>query len=279
MAERHVQKNLAETKDLQKLRAVPVRRLRKYVGGLTWMMVIIPWFRAWLAPLWGAIASAAHWRGPPEMATVSQRQIAHSLVWLAAFLAGQKGSILRTIPVHPARHEGTGQLVCDASPWGLGAVFILDGVPIAWLADALTELDHLILGTEAGSPNGQATFEALAVLVAARTWLNLWRDIPLTIIMQSDSVAALGAAAKAGSGVGTMNTVIREMSLDLAEAAYEVHFYGHVPGRLNVWADALSRLAEPSSGKTIPKELYNVDRTDVAIRDQGWWRTAGPPSS
>ena len=273
-----VLKMLTECRELLKLRHITVKRMRSFVGGMAWMMVIIRWVRAWLSPLWSAIALAAQWEGPPERASIGLQQVRHSLTWIEAFLSGQRGSIVRTIPVEPASLWALIQIVCDASPYGVGGVLLLNKVPTAWIHDAITEEDHRRMGTAAGQCEGQATFEALAVLVAIRTWLPLWRDHPTTVVVQSDSMAALGAAAKAGSGVPQMNLVIREMALDMAEGNYQVDLFGHVPGELNSWADALSRLLDPTKEVAIPDELLQVSRTEVAPRTTSWWRSAGAPS-
>ena len=48
--ERYVQKMLLTTKQFLQLKAIPARQLRSYVGGMTWMMSVIAWLRAWVAP-------------------------------------------------------------------------------------------------------------------------------------------------------------------------------------------------------------------------------------
>ena len=243
------------------------------------MMAVVFWLRAWIAPLWAAIASTAQWQGPPEKATVAHRQVAFSLEWLEAFMAGRKGNLMRIIPVHTAPSEGVVRILCDASPWGIGAVLIIDDLPVQRMEDTFTEMDHLVMGTVEGSPDGQAAFEALAILVAARIWLPMWADRPMSVILQSDSIAALGSTAKAGSSVPHLNAVMRELSLDLAEAAYSVSFFGHVPGDLNHWADALSRRTDPNAPKEVLEELRHIPKAVLPARDKSWWRAAGPPTS
>ena len=168
--------------------------------------------------------------------------------------------------------------MCDASPWGLGAVLIVDGHISAYLWDVISEQDHSILQTSPG-PEGQAIFEGLAVLVAARTWMPEWHALPTTIIMQSDSLAALGSAAKLGSSVPKMNMVVRELALEFAEGMFEIGLFGHIPGHLNTLADALSRLFDPNGPKELPEMLANVPRTIVQERCPSWWRTRGTPAT
>ena len=171
------------------------------------------------------------------------------------------------------------QILCDASPWGLGAVLCINGVAVQRLDSTFSALDHEMMGTVEGVPDYQATFEACAILVAARTWLPLWQDRPTSICMQSDSLAALGAAAKMGSTVPALNTITRELALDLAEGNYEMQWFGHLPGTLNTWADSLSRLSDPNGAKDVPEALRHVPRADLAPRTRSWWRASGSPSA
>ena len=97
--------------------------------------------------------------------------------------------------------------------------------------------------------------------------------------MQSDSLAALGAAAKLGSSTPQLNAIVRELALEFAESNFEIDLFGHIPGSLNVWADALSRLRDPKGPKSVPTELLAVPRTVVAQRGPTWWRTRGSPDA
>ena len=151
-------------------------------------------------------------------------------------------------------------------------------MPVERLDDVFTEHDHTMMGTKPGDPAGQSMFEGLAVLIAARTWIAKWRDHPTSLVVQSDSLAALGAAAKGGSKVAGLNVIMRELSLDLAEGEYEANLFGHIPGRLNEWADSLSRLHDPNLKKEVPEELRDVPRASLATRGPTWWRTATLPS-
>ena len=99
----------------------------------------------------------------------------------------------------------------------------------------------------------------------------------MSVTVKSDSKAALGAADKLRSPSVAMNEVVREMSLDLAEGRYKIDLLKHLLGKLNVWADALSRFHEPGKGKEIPEEFVGLARAKVARRSSEWWITAGDP--
>ena len=221
---------------------------------------------------------SASWTGPPDQATVGRSQVQHSLQWIRAFLEGQRGELIRRIAVAPSSWSTTAQIVCDASPWGLGAIFVENGDIKFWLASPIGPEDEQILEATVGDSAGQAAFEALALCVAMRTWLPEWQDSRTVVIVRSDSLAALGALNRINGGTAQINKVIRECALDLAEGSYIVDLISHIPAEYNDIPDTLSRLAAPGShGKSFPKELVNVPESRTAPRTRSWWRTLAPP--
>ena len=74
--------------------------------------------------------------------------------------------------------------------------------------------------------------------------------------------------------------VPREMGLDILHSDYgvEVVTWGHVGGAINVWADALSRLAAPEP-EPMPAGLADIEPTEVPTRVQEWWRASGGPEA
>ena len=101
-----------------------------------------------------------------------------------------------------------------------------------------------------------AVVEALAILVAVRLWAHIWVTAKARVHVRSDSRAALGALGKVSSPVASINSIAREVALDVATSDYglEPISGGHVAGVLNDWADALSRLNAPEP-KEIPATL------------------------
>ena len=79
----------------------------------------------------------------------------------------------------------------DASPWGLGAILFVDGVPRRWLSSSLSQDDASILGHAIGSSTGQQPWECLLLLVSLKTWLPAWQLERASLEVRSDSVAAL----------------------------------------------------------------------------------------
>jgi hypothetical protein len=168
-------------------------------------------------------------------------------------------------------------ITTDASPWGFGATLHLQGVLVAALTDELQEDDLARFNLQKGDCRGQSLWEAMAELIAARTWKDWWLGQPWSLCLRGDSTAALGALGKLSSPSQQMNAVCREMALDLAEGAYRVTVLEHVEGKLNLLPDCLSRLCEPGSAKQRPVELVGVKFTEVERRSQAWWRTRLEP--
>ena len=268
-----VLKVLTEIKEIQLLRAIPARRLRKLTGSLTWISGVVIWIRAFIAPLWAAVAEAARWEGPPTEATVGQRQVSHALRWLRLFLEGNQGELVRRIAAAPKQYNTFVQIVTDACPWGLGGVLLVNGTLKNRWACALEDLDLEMLEATRGSPDGQASFEALALLVALRQWQDIWKEEATFILTRSDSIAALGALLKGNSHNLAMNKIMQEIALDMAEGIYEPQVVGHLPASWNGWADALSRLAVPGASQQLPEELARIEPDVLAVRDRAWWRT------
>ena len=147
-----------------------------------------------------------------------------------------------------------------------------------WLSTAWTDIDERSLGVKVGDHRGQAVFEALVVLVAARAWAHLWESSFAEITGQTDSMAVIGAHGKARSKSPAINMIVRELALDAAVSpnGYSLTLK-HLPGKANLLADPLSRLMEPGSGATVPVALRNTARREVAVRDERWWRTGSGP--
>ena len=203
----------------------------------------------------------------------------HALAWIAAFLHGQEGALIRRIAVSSKEAAQAIQIICDASPWGLGALLTAgDEEILSWFGAPLQDSDLQALGVATGDCRGQAALEALCLLVALRTWAPRWRHEAVVIMARSDAMAALGALNRTSSSNPVMNQVVREAALDMAEGAYELDILGHLPATWNVVTDALSRLFAPAPGTAeVPSCLPAELRVWPEPRSQEWWRTLAAP--
>ena len=160
----------------------------------------------------------------------------------------------------------------DASPFGIGWVLYIGGVPEAFLYDQLYEEYETILHTKRGSADGQQMWECLSILVALRIWWSYWADRKAIVTIRGDNIAALTLGARLKI-TGPCNIIGREISMLYVETAYEPCFFEHVLGVGNVVADALSRIYDPNKRCSIPSVLAGLAPTQVPRRWAGWYTT------
>ena len=260
----------AEVTTILGLAWVSAGRLKKLVGKAEWAAGIIPYLKAFIMPLWAATSDAPGGR-------VGVRRILPSLLWLRAFLRRTRGGLERVY--HPGDSYAPLNLVMelDASPWGYGGVLYLGGEAKFWLAEAISKEDVARFGIIVGEAKFQALLEVLAVLIGLRTWAGVIGNNRWAACVRSDSQAALGAAFKLRSPVPAINSVVREVALDLAESKYSIDFLEHLPGRCNVHADVLSRFYQPGKSRDVPLEFAGASRSWPTRRSLSWWETAGDP--
>ena len=113
--------------------------------------------------------------------------------------------------------------------------------------------------------------EALAILIAARTWGS--GAAPLEV--RSDSAVALAASSRLKSQAPKVLRIVLEAPLDLALGRYTVESFIHIPGVTNLEADALSRLHAPEP-KRIPVSLpRGLECQPTDFRAPSFWRISG----
>ena len=264
--------------------AVPLALVQAMAGRASWAAGVVPCLGSMLDHIWAAIADV---RKQPAAATatalapprrrdsslwVPRRRIRHACEWLLAVLDGRQGALEQLYRAPHYFGEGSFVMTVDASPWGLGGYLSFRGRAIGWFADRIWPEDVARLRIEIGSAVSQAVVEALALLVAARMWAPLWRGQRLRVCARSDSEAALGAISKQRSQSRSIAIIIRELALDVASGTYDIQLLEHIPGCMNCWADALSRLWRPASGAEVPRMLSYATQCTPARRGPVWWR-------
>jgi hypothetical protein len=162
--------------------------------------------------------------------------VAPALRWVLAFLNGHSGAIIRRYRV--SSYLGVSSHVCimlDASPWGLGGIIMVDSVILEYFADSFTDFDVAMFGHCLGSPDGQQTWEALAMLASLRAWASIWQDERTVLEVRGDNVAMLTmASTRRAKGKGT-NAIARELVLDLANGLFRPSICRHIPGTNNIF--------------------------------------------
>ena len=116
--------------------------------------------------------------------------------------------------------------------------------------------------------------EALAVLVAARSWTDRWQTVRAAIEVQSDNTSALATIYKPKGRIFGVNAVAHELALDLCDGSVEPDVCLRVPGVASTLADALSRLYQPGAARAAPPQLREVPRVQCKDRRRAWCRAA-----
>ena len=195
-----------------------------------------------------------------------------TLRWLQIFLQGHRGSLTRSWSYQSWLNPQTVlTMILDASPFGLGGVLIASDKVISWFASDLTHDDVRIHGHEVGADAGQQTWEALCILVAMTLWARHWLGYQCTLTIKSDNISALVMASRLK--ITSSELISQELALLLSEASYMPRHVIHVPGVMNAWADALSRLSDPSRKYSVPEALRSVPRASPARRSERFYST------
>ena len=109
---------------------------------------------------------------------------------MSLFLEKVRGTIERTFLRDVWRTSARFELATDASPWGYGAWLAEFGWACAFCHGGWTEEDCKFCRLELGSCEGQAVWEALAILIAIRSWSTFWMKERCILHVKSDSKAA-----------------------------------------------------------------------------------------
>ena len=281
--------------EIMKAEDATVKTIIAHAGSVGWAAGIAPVLAGHVAGLWAAAglvrrlyaktreAQRAKLRFEKKKIILMKKEdelkvpgkcIKHCLEWIDVFLARKRGKLSKEFRMEKPWCRRQLEITSDASPWGFGAWLGDHGVPVEYLHGTWTEDDFKRMETSVGDCRGQAKEEALAVLIAARTWLPLFQHEVIEFVMKSDSKAALGALNKAKSKERFINIVARELALDLAECEIEPTLrLVHITGKSNTWADILSKLGIPGAGQQVPWELSRLRRRPVAARSSEWWET------
>ena len=160
----------------------------------------------------------------------------------------------------------------DASPYGIRGWLSLNGNIVRYFAAALTDDDATIYGHALGHSDGQQTWEALAILVAARIWEDAFNNRRVSVRVRGDNVGALTLVVKMRPSSVQQAIVSRELALVTSKAAF-LQDVLHTPGIAHKLADQLSRIFDPKAATTCEHPaLANATRTAVPSRNRNWCR-------
>ena len=232
---------------------------------------MLPELRPFLSMLWGVLSDNTRRSKLPE-AMVHTSQCRVAVGWLLAMLNEVHGPLQRDFAVNEQQADEGDYIITDASPWGFAGIRYCNHQPVAWFATPLTPHDVRRFQARIGDSAHNTTWEALALLVAARIWLPGTR---LLARVRSDSLSALRAMVKMVSRSPALNAIARELALDSVLGLYRVGLATHVPGIANLTADDLSRMWAPDA-HAFPDALRGVHRDQAPPRDSSFWKATLP---
>ena len=259
-----------------KANLVKKKDVRSLEGKLTHVASLVSIIRPFLTDLRGAIYGKA--KAPPHR--VWTKQIKHVLLWVRSLIMGHAGRLQKQYFTDV--YHGTADAIeinLDASPWGIGGYVVVGNDIVSWFAGEISAAEAKILSMKLGDSSCQQTAEALAALVALRTWQRLWRERRVALRVRSDSISALVLVLKLKTATFSAGTTIiaREIALDIASACYDPAVVEHVPGIVNKTCDHLSRKFQPGAKFSLPQLLENVPEEKVSLRNQAYFKTVTRP--
>ena len=196
------------------------------------------------------------------------------MLWIRAFLKEETGAITRVYTLQAHRGGGGRILICsDACPWGFGAAVFINGKPLEYFTEQLTDFDLSLFQQERGSASGQQVWEALAILVSLRLWARLWRRSRITLEVRSDNVTSLTMLTTLRVHGHGMSILGRELALDLGTGVYRPAICAHSPGVAHKVADALSRRYAPAFEYELPTCLTAALEVSVGPREASYYRS------
>ena len=234
----------------------------------------MPQIRPFIRQVWGALAAP---RPAGTQHLDYKRQITPALHWIYEFACGHLSGLTRT--VHALTRDILGiTIVSDASPWGGGALMwhtfqeYADNQPAAEFLNVQWTAEHEgLIDGQVGSPDHQASWEALAFGIAIRTWVTGKVQGKITIIGDAQGVISNIIAMR--SRAPAINDIVKEIALHLAPLGLDLLGL-HLWAEQNEQADELSRL----TGQTAAPDWLHPStsrRTASMITPQQWQRT-GP---
>ena len=125
----------------------------------------------------------------------------------------------------------------------------------------------------------QQVWEALAGLIASRTWAARWQHFPVVLQVRSNNMGALTLFATLKAGSPSLAIIAREFAIDLGKATCKPALVQHIPGVTNVVCDALSRRYDPRFRFVLPRCLLNAQAILPPPRTHAWWKSLRLSSS
>ncbi|CAK0856481.1 unnamed protein product, partial [Prorocentrum cordatum] len=199
-----------------------------------------------------------------------RKQVEPALRWLVAFATDAPLHLTRHVYLVDRLYDGL-YVETDASPWGGGgccwaspAARRAGEAPRAYFAVTWDHTHEELLHTQVGSPAGQASWEAFAMLLAAKLWIS--PEVRGRITFAGDAQGVLATLVQLRGDSAIINDVAKELALHLAPLGHALEGL-HIWAEQNKLADALSRV---SCGGHFPRFLAGAEQATVPqVEDLG----------
>ncbi|CAE7208391.1 unnamed protein product [Symbiodinium sp. CCMP2456] len=186
-----------KTRDLEALalnflrgNVVSRKELRSFIGKAMSIATIILTWKPFITQLNAALRGKMSESNAPD-GCVWTKQVSQPPKWILAFIRELESLHLRTWVVADYANSGSQvSITWDASPWRFGAVLVVDGTTVEYLADVPHKFETELLDISLGDCASQQVLECLAGLVALRVWKRYWLQRRCTLILRSDNVGA-----------------------------------------------------------------------------------------
>ena len=251
---------------------VGCKELRSYVGTLSFIAGLIPHLRPFLSSLWSVLSGRLETTndGAPSGSfpgkLIHVRRIRPALAWVRALLSGEAAPLRREL--YAFLPEVVVDITTDACPFGLGGTLRVEGKLEEVFATDIPQSVLRKFKAERGESKHTTLWEALALLVACRTWLPKFQG-RANVRCRSDSLSLLFSLVRGRAKSSDLSVLAREFALDQAQGLYRLHLLTHIPGITNLEADALSRQWAPVPLE-LPESVRNAPRAEVIVDDTFW---------
>ena len=138
---------------------------------------------------------------------------------------------------------------------------MLEKPPFAWWSRVWTQDDEELLGCSVGKADGQARWEAFALLVSFVVWGSLVPTVRGKVAVVGDAEGVLLAYFRFKAADPKINEMMMELAVRLAPTGRDLSVF-HVFSEVNKDADRLSRTA---AGEPPPSRVLGVPRTRVEL--------------